>query len=213
MTAECARLGGHGVVGVRLSRGSCLLGGLEFTAIGTAVWAADAGCGRRGLFTSDLSGQDFARLIMGAWVPAGLALGISIGSWHDDPATTRQARWGSGSAEVSGWTGLVNQVRDDARRQLESGVQRLGAEGAVIAAVQLRVRGTARPAQAAAITSQRQSWSAPPSPGSPVPGRVTQGRPWASCRSARDGTGSHRRIPATRIRLEKHGGSEHPSRQ
>ena len=139
MTAECAQLGGHGVVGVRLSRGSFPLGGLEFTAIGTAVRAPGAACGRREPFTSDLSGQDFAKLIMGGWVPAGLALGISIGSWHDDRTTTRQARWGSGNAEVTGWTELVNQVRHDARRQLESDVQRLGAEGAVIAAMQLRV--------------------------------------------------------------------------
>ncbi|MGA9834862.1 MAG: heavy metal-binding domain-containing protein, partial [Trebonia sp.] len=139
MTAECARLGGHGVVGVRLSRGTFPLGGLEFTAIGTAVRAPGAACGRQEPFTSDLSGQDFAKLITAGWVPAGLALGISIGSWHDDRTTTRQARWGSGNAEVTGWTELVNQVRHDARRQLESDVQRLGAEGVVIAAVQLRV--------------------------------------------------------------------------
>src|SRR5580693_4009127 len=134
MTAECARLGGHGVVGVQLSRGSFLLGGLEFTAIGTAVRAPGAACGRQEPFTSDLSGQDFAKLITAGWVPAGLALGISIGSWHDDRATSRQARWGSGNAEVAGWTELVNQVRHDARRQLESDVRRLGAEGVVIAA-------------------------------------------------------------------------------
>lgn len=139
MTTECARLSGHGVVGVRLSRGSFTLGGLEFTAIGTAVRAPGAACGRQEPFTSDLSGQDFAKLITAGWVPVGLALGISIGSWHDDRTTTRQARWRSGNAEVSGWTELVNQVRHDARRQLESDVQRLGAEGVVIAAMQLRV--------------------------------------------------------------------------
>jgi uncharacterized protein YbjQ (UPF0145 family) len=139
MTAECARLGGHGVVGVQLSRGTFPLGGLEFTAIGTAVRAPGAACGRQEPFTSDLSGQDFAKLITAGWVPAGLALGISIGSWHDDRTTTRQARWGSGNAEVTGWTELVNQVRHDARRQLESDVQGLGAEGVVIAAMQLRV--------------------------------------------------------------------------
>jgi len=47
MTAECAALGGHGVVGVRLSQGSFSLGGLEFTAIGTAVRAPDAARGPR----------------------------------------------------------------------------------------------------------------------------------------------------------------------
>jgi uncharacterized protein YbjQ (UPF0145 family) len=138
MTAECAGLGGHGVVGVRLSLGSFPLGGLEFKAIGTAIRAP--GTGPRAPFTSDLSGQDFAKLIMTGWVPAGLALGISIGSRHDDRATTRQARWGSGNAEVAGWTELVNESRHDARRQLEDDVRRLGAEGVVIAGMQMRVR-------------------------------------------------------------------------
>jgi hypothetical protein len=57
MTAECAALGGHGVVGVRLSRGPFALGGLEFTAIGTAVRAAGAAAGPPAPFTSDVSGR------------------------------------------------------------------------------------------------------------------------------------------------------------
>jgi uncharacterized protein YbjQ (UPF0145 family) len=139
MTTECARLGGHGVVGVRLTRGSFRLGGQEFTAIGTAVRAPGAGYGRRPPFTCDLSGQDFAKLVMAGWVPVGLALGIWIGSRHDDRITARQARWVSGNAEVTGWTKLVNQARQHARRQLQSDVGRLGAEGVVIAAMQLGV--------------------------------------------------------------------------
>jgi uncharacterized protein YbjQ (UPF0145 family) len=140
MTTECAALGGQGVVGVRLSRGSFPLGGLEFKAIGTAVRAPGAGDGPRTPFTSDVSGQDFAKLIMTGWVPAGLALGISIGSRHDDRTTTRQARWSSANAEVAGWTELVNESRHDARRRLEDDVRRLGAEGVVIADMQMRVR-------------------------------------------------------------------------
>jgi uncharacterized protein YbjQ (UPF0145 family) len=140
MTAECAALGGHGVVGVRLSRGSFPLGGLEFKAIGTAVRVPGAGPGPRMPFTSDVSGQDFAKLIMAGWVPVGLALGISIGSRHDDWATARQVRSWSGNIEVAGWTELVNQTRHDARRRLEEDVRRVGAEGVVIAGMQMRVR-------------------------------------------------------------------------
>jgi uncharacterized protein YbjQ (UPF0145 family) len=140
MTAECAALGGHGVVGVRLSRGSFPLGGLQFTAIGTAVRAAGAATGPRVPFTSDLSGQDFAKLITAGWVPAGLALGIAIGSRHDDRATVRQARPWSGNAEVPIWTELVSRSRQDARRRLEADVTRLGAEGVVIAGMEMRVR-------------------------------------------------------------------------
>jgi len=140
MTTECTELGGHGVVGVRLSRGSFPLGGLEFKAIGTAVRAPAAAHGPPVPFTSDVSGQDFAKLIMTGWIPAGLVLGISIGSRHDDRKTARQTRWRSGNAEVTGWTELVSQSRHDARRQLESDVRRLGADGVVIATMKMRVR-------------------------------------------------------------------------
>ena len=140
MVAECAELGGHGVVGVRVSRGTFPLGGQQFIVIGTAVRAPGAALGQSLPFASDLSGQDFAKLISAGWVPAGLVLGISIGSRHDDRGTNRQARWTSGNAEVAGWTDLVGQTRHDARRQLESDVKRLGAEGAVIATMQMQVR-------------------------------------------------------------------------
>jgi uncharacterized protein YbjQ (UPF0145 family) len=140
MSAECAGLDGHGVVGVRLRRGPFRLGGLEFTAIGTAVRAPGAAHGRGAPFTSGLSGQDFAKLVQTGWVPAGLALGISIGSRHDDRATARQSRQWSGNVEVAGWTELVSGSRHDARRALEDDVRQLGAEGVVIAGMQTRVR-------------------------------------------------------------------------
>jgi uncharacterized protein YbjQ (UPF0145 family) len=149
MTAECEELGGHGVVGVRLTIGAFPAGGLEFKAIGTAIRAPGVGpvstWQHRGTrpkrpFTSDLSGQDFTKLIMKGWVPAGLALGISIGSRHDDWLTVGQTRWGSGNAEVTGYTELVNDARHDARQQLAADVARLGGEGVVIADMQMRVR-------------------------------------------------------------------------
>ena len=153
MVTECAQRGGHGVVGVRLAKGRIFsLGGLQFTAIGTAVRAPGAvsgtASGRRAPFTADVSGQDFAKLITAGWVPAGIAQGISIGSRHDDWATTRQARWSIGNAEVTGWTELVNQCRRDARRRLENGVKRLGAEGVVLTAMQMQVRERDCPATA-----------------------------------------------------------------
>jgi uncharacterized protein YbjQ (UPF0145 family) len=149
MTAECEELGGHGVVGVRLTIGPFPAGGLEFKAIGTAIRAPGVGpmstwAGRRGHrhrpFTSDLSGQDFSKLIMKGWVPAGLALGISIGSRHDDWLTVGQTRWGAGNAEVTGYTELVNDARHDARQQLDRDVTRLGGEGVVIADMDMKVR-------------------------------------------------------------------------
>jgi len=173
LTAECAELGGDGVVGLRVSRGSFLLGGQEFSAVGTAVrargaessafsatvrapgaargaesaTATGAARGEPAPFASDLSGQDFAKLIMAGWVPAGLVLGVAIGACHDDWQTTRQTRRWSGNREVVGWTNVVNQSRRDARDRLGRDIQRLGAEGAVIARMQLRVTVRDCPAQ------------------------------------------------------------------
>jgi len=146
MVAECAELGGHGVVGVRLTIGGFPAGGLEFKAIGTAVRAPGAPPLRHP-FTSDLSGQDFAKLVMRGWMPAGLVLGISISARHDDWLTRGQTRWGAGNAEVTAYTELVNDARHDARTQLSADVKRLGGQGVVVAGMDLRVRERECPAQ------------------------------------------------------------------
>jgi uncharacterized protein YbjQ (UPF0145 family) len=146
MVAECAALGGHGVVGVRLNIGQFPAGGLEFKAIGTAIRGPMAPPLRHP-FTSDLSGQDFAKLVHSGWMPAGLALGITVAARHDDWRTVGQTRWSAGNAEVNGWTELVNDARHDARQELAADVKRIGAEGVVIADMDLRVRERECPAQ------------------------------------------------------------------
>jgi len=147
MVAECAQLGGHGVVGVSLTMGHFAAGGLEFKAIGTAVRAPGAMQLKRP-FTSDVSGQDFAKLIGDGVVPVGLALGISIGARHDDWVTRNQAsRWISGNTEVSGYTDLINKTRHDARDQLRRDVRELGAEGVVIQRMDMQVGEHECPAQ------------------------------------------------------------------
>ena len=138
MTAECKELGGHGVVGVKLTIGSFPAGGLEFKAIGTAI-RAPGNVRLREPFTSDLTGQDFAKLILAGWTPVGLVLGISVGARHDDWATVSQTRWGAGNTEVSGYTDLVNATRHDARHQLEIDVARHGADGVVLQQMTVRV--------------------------------------------------------------------------
>jgi uncharacterized protein YbjQ (UPF0145 family) len=141
MTAECKELGCDGVVGVRLTIGTFPAGGLEFKAIGTAVRAPVRQGARRPRepFTSDLSGQDFAKLILAGWVPAGLVLGISVGARHDDWMTVNQTRWGAGNIEVHGYTDLINATRHDARNQLERDVVRHGADGVVLQEMDVRV--------------------------------------------------------------------------
>jgi uncharacterized protein YbjQ (UPF0145 family) len=146
MVTECAELGGHGIVGVSLNIGSFPAGGLEFKAIGTAV-RAPGSAPLKQPFSSDLSGQDFAKLLSSGWVPAGLALGISVGARHDDWLTVGQTRWGAGNAEVVGYTELVNDTRHDARQQLEKDVRRLGGEGVVVQRMDMRVHERECPIQ------------------------------------------------------------------
>jgi len=134
------------VVGVQLTIGNFPAGGLEFKAIGTAIHAPGAPPLKHP-FTSDLSGQDFAKLILKGWAPAGLVLGISIAARHDDWRTRAQTRWGAGNTEVTGYTELVNDARHDARQELHKDVTRLGAEGVVIAGMNLRVSERECPAQ------------------------------------------------------------------
>jgi uncharacterized protein YbjQ (UPF0145 family) len=131
MSAECAALGGHGIVGVKLVMGSFPGGGYEFHALGTAVRAPGA-VRLRSPFTSDLSGQEFAKLIGAGWVPVSLVLGISIGVRHDDWFTRGQVSAVRSNTEVSGYTELVNRTRTDARNELMLDVSRVNAHGVVI---------------------------------------------------------------------------------
>ncbi len=80
-------------------------------------------------------------------MPAGLVLGITVAARHDDWRTVGQTRWSSGNAEVNGWTELVNDARHDSRQELAADVKRIGAEGVVVASMDLRVRERECPAQ------------------------------------------------------------------
>jgi uncharacterized protein YbjQ (UPF0145 family) len=133
MTAECAALGGLGVIGVRLTVGPFADDEdiLEFRALGTAVRAPGV-TSRAKPFASDLSGQDFTKLVAHGWVPVGLALGVAVGYRHDDWLTKDQTRWMAGNVEVEGYSYLVRQMRTDARNELELDLVRMGAEGVVV---------------------------------------------------------------------------------
>jgi hypothetical protein len=86
-------------------------------------------------FTADLSGQDFARLIMKGWVPVGLVLGLAIGVRHD--VTTSQY---APNTEIGGITYLISATRHDARRKLSQEVRRVGGDGVAVTSVDLAIR-------------------------------------------------------------------------
>ena len=144
MAGECSDLGGHGIVGAALQvteipGDSFTSVTVAFQVIGTAVRAK--GCPPLPRpFTTELSGPDFAKLLMDGWVPAEIALGISVAGLHDNLVTTSSGPWGTGNAEVSTYTDLMTYARQDARSRLEQTVRALGADGVVVSAMTLNVR-------------------------------------------------------------------------
>jgi uncharacterized protein YbjQ (UPF0145 family) len=145
MTAEAAAMQADGVVGVRLSVSHLGAENREFLALGTAVRArARHRPGR--VFTTDLAGQDVAKLLVAGWVPGAIVYGISVAVRHDDWATRRQASWGAGNTEVFGYTELVAHVRADARYRFDQQARSAGAEGAIVSAMGLRI-GEIEPAE------------------------------------------------------------------
>jgi uncharacterized protein YbjQ (UPF0145 family) len=142
LLAEAAAIGADGVVGIRLgvaSIGDAADGNREFVALGTAV-RAHSRTRPRAPFTTELAGQDIAKLMHNGWMPAGLVYGIAVAIRHDDYATRAQRSWTAGNVEVSGYTELVNHVRADARAQLEQRAARLSADGCVGTRVHMHVR-------------------------------------------------------------------------
>jgi uncharacterized protein YbjQ (UPF0145 family) len=137
MRQECAGLGGDGVVGVRLSVQSFYGNGLEFIAIGTAVRAD--GQRRPGRpFTSDLTGQDFAKLIRAGWVPVALVQGVGAMIRHDDWSVLSQ-RTSWYNQELTGSTQLVHAARDAARKSLATDAKRRGGHTVILRDMMLQV--------------------------------------------------------------------------
>ncbi|MGH3672910.1 MAG: heavy metal-binding domain-containing protein [Pseudonocardiaceae bacterium] len=138
MVSEATAMDADGVVGVRLSVSDLGNSNREFAALGTAVRAGSQHRPGR-VFTTDLAGQDVAKLLQAGWVPCALAYGISVAVRHDDWQTQRQASWGAGNTEVAGYTQLVTHVRADARHRFDEQARSAGAEGAIVSSMNLQI--------------------------------------------------------------------------
>jgi uncharacterized protein YbjQ (UPF0145 family) len=134
MTTEASALGADGVVGVRLTDERMDGNKHEFMALGTAVRSRGGQRPARP-FTTDLGGQDVAKLLTAGWVPAGIAYGISVAVRHDDWQTQAQSGVFAGNVEVGGYTELMSHVRADARREFSRLAGRLGADSALLSSM------------------------------------------------------------------------------
>jgi uncharacterized protein YbjQ (UPF0145 family) len=137
MSAECAALGGDGVVAVRAGLSPCPWDGraVAFTAYGVAV-RARGNVRAPAPFTAHLSGPDFARLILNGWVPAGIAIGAGE-MWRNSAAT--EASPAHRMREIGPWSDALTAAREDGRRRLLDDAQLIGGDGLLLATAETRV--------------------------------------------------------------------------
>ncbi len=134
MEAEADTLGADGIVGVRLIFKAYEWGpGLaEFLAIGTAV-KAESGSYRTPAgkpFTSDLSGQDFWKLVKAGHAPLGLVMGTCV--YHVAHQSLRQAINQMGqNAEMLNYTQALYEAREIAMDRMQYEAIQHQAEGVV----------------------------------------------------------------------------------
>jgi uncharacterized protein YbjQ (UPF0145 family) len=137
MQDEAKQLGGDGIVGVQLRIQAYVWGQdvLEFLATGTAVRAVGPNEGAHRApdgspFTSDLSAQDFFRLLAGGAVPVAFALGTCV--YHIAHQSALQSlRQAGQNQEMTTFTQGIYEARELALSRMQAEASQAGATGIV----------------------------------------------------------------------------------
>jgi len=127
---ECAKAGGHGVVGVQVDR-SIHRHHIDVTLLGTAVRPVGA---RRvdaaHVFVSDLSARDFTLLHVSGWQPLGLAVGASfVYAPRRSIGVALQQK--SQNVELTNFTEAMYAARESAMERMQSSAITMGGTGVV----------------------------------------------------------------------------------
>src|SRR5579863_2265227 len=148
MQAEADQLGADGIVGVQLRMQSYVWGQgvLEFIATGTAVRAlGSAGGGTEGAhrapdgraFTSDLSAQDFFRLLAAGAVPVAFVLGTCV--YHiAHQGVLQSLRQAGQNQEMPQFTQGVYEARELALSRMHAETMQAQASGIVGVTVEVK---------------------------------------------------------------------------
>ena len=137
MLTEARAMGADGVVGIRLTQTRLGENNQEFVALGTAV-RANSKKRPRSLFTTQLPGQDVAKLMHAGWVPNRLAIGIAVESRYLDWTSANQLSVMAGNTEVNAYTLLITSVRSHARERLAAYAKKGNADGVIVNEMTLR---------------------------------------------------------------------------
>lgn len=128
--AECAKLGGAGVVGVKTVF-EIHPTHVDAVLTGTAVRPTSAAATWRGpTFASDLSARDFVLLDQAGWVPLGLAFGAAFVHAPRRGVRTAVAQK-TANVELTNFTAALYAARESAMERMQSSALALGAGGVV----------------------------------------------------------------------------------
>jgi uncharacterized protein YbjQ (UPF0145 family) len=136
MRAEAARLNADGIVGAQIQIQDYVWGEdvIDFVATGTAVRSLRGGTGYRApdgrAFTSDLSAQDFFRLLAAGAVPVAFVMGACV--YHIAHMSFRQMLQQSGqNVEMAQFTQGTYEARELALSRMQGEAADAGANGIV----------------------------------------------------------------------------------
>lgn len=135
---EAARLGAHGVVGIRLTRRPMSDLTEEVVALGTAV-RDPSGTPRSRPFTTTLPGTDVAKLASAGWAPTDVIVAVAVDGAFRDYSVVQQTSIFAGNIEVDALTAMVNRVRAAARRDFADLLGRSGAHGGIVSSMSLEM--------------------------------------------------------------------------
>jgi uncharacterized protein YbjQ (UPF0145 family) len=145
MEEEADQLGADGIVGVRLEIGRYEWGAdlAEFIAVGTAVRHREgelhrAPNGRP--FTSDLSGQDFAKLLRAGYRPVGLTMGNCVYHVGRQGMLASLKQLGR-NVEMPNYTQALYEARELAMERMQTEADGLQSDGIVGARIVERSHG------------------------------------------------------------------------
>ena len=133
--AECGKVRGHGVVGVRVDV-AVRTHHIDVELVGTAVRPMD-GKDARGNdaaqampFVSDLSARDFTLLLRAGWGPVGLAFGASFVYAPRRTAGTAMKQ-STQNVELTNYTEAMYSARESAMEKMQRSALAVGGQGVV----------------------------------------------------------------------------------
>jgi uncharacterized protein YbjQ (UPF0145 family) len=129
LQGECLKVGGHGVVGVRVEV-EVRTHHIDVELVGTAVRPVEEKSHPGAPFVSDLSARDFTLLKGAGWMPVGLAFGASF-AYAPRRSAGDVMKQKTQNIELTNFTEAMYSARESAMERMQSSALEVGGQGVV----------------------------------------------------------------------------------